>query len=212
MAFPPQQSLGSPRQNRMTQEFNFFEETVQSVSHKTPSRKDEIKRIIEALLCSSSEPIAIEKLKAIIQTSYPIHIQEIRKLLTELQKTYQKHRRGFQIDEIAGGFILRTVKEMFPYIEMLHRDRRGEKLSKAATEALAVIAYKQPITRIEIEGIRGVDSSGTLSSLMERKLIEVVGRLDSPGRPVQYGTTKRFLQHFGLKNIKDLSTLFESAL
>jgi segregation and condensation protein B len=183
---------------------NLFEKSLEKGGENAPTRKNEIKRILEALLFSTNEPLETEKMKEIIETSYPIKNKEVKQLTLELKADYEKERRAFGIFEVAGGYLLRTVKEVHPFVEILHQNKRGEKLSKAAVEVLAIVAYKQPITRVEIEKIRGVDSSGTLSSLLERELVEIVGRLDAPGRPSQYGITKRFLRHFGLKSIEEL--------
>ncbi|MCC5831638.1 MAG: SMC-Scp complex subunit ScpB [Chlamydiales bacterium] len=166
-----------------------------------------MKRIIEGLLFASNEPLPLQKLKEVIQTHYPVRSIELKRLIEELSQEYDNEGHAFQIAEIGGGYLLRTVEEMRPYLDLLHHDRRGEKLSRAATEVLAIIAYRQPITRREMEEIRGVDCSGTVVSLMERGLIEPVGRKEAPGRPIQYGITKRFLQHFGLKDLEDLTNL-----
>lgn len=171
------------------------------------TRKWEIKRIIEALLFSAVDPLSLEKIKEIIHSTYPLSLKELQSYIEELKEEYKE--RAFQIAEVGGGLILRTVKEMHPYLELLHLNRRGEKLSKAAAEVLAIVAYKEVITRAEIDKIRGVDSSGTLHCLLERDLVEIVGRLEGPGRPSQYGITKRFLRHFGLKSKEDLKPLLQ---
>ncbi len=193
----------------MTQDCNFFEQTFDTVPQRTTlSKKEEIKRILEGLLFSSSEPVPFDKLKEIITSTYPLRSLELKVMVEELREEYRLQKRGFQIDEIAEGYLLRTVEEVYVYVEMLHQNRRGEKLSRAATEVLAIVAYKQPITRSQVEAIRGVDSSGTLASLLERGLIEIAGRLEAPGRPAQYATTPNFLKHFGLKTLDDLSRAF----
>jgi segregation and condensation protein B len=198
------------------QNLNLFEKEIEkSHSATSQSRKVEIKRILEALLFSSSEPVPFDKLKEIISSTYPLTRQELKDLIADLSKDYKALNRSFQIDEIGGGYLLRTIKEMQPYLEMLHFGARGEKLSKACSEVLAIIAYKQAAeehfaTRAEIEKLRGVDSSGTLASLLERELVEVVGRLEQPGRPSQYGITKRFLRHFGLKDFSELKSHYQS--
>ncbi|NGX53452.1 MAG: hypothetical protein K1000chlam4_00164 [Chlamydiae bacterium] len=189
----------------MNQNLNILEEkTEKALAGETISRKDEIRQIIEALLFSTGEPIALDKIREIVNTTYPLRSAEIQKIIQALGNEYQEQKRGFEIEEIAGGYMLRTVDAVSSFVRQLHQDRRGEKLSRAATETLAIVAYKQPITRAEVEAIRGVDSSGVLSSLLERGLVERVGKLDAPGRPSQYGITKRFLKHFGLKSVQDL--------
>lgn len=190
---------------------NLLEDTLETTAERTHSTRDrEIKRILEALLFASSEPLPLSKLKDVIQTQYPIRSAELKKMLEALSQEYENEGHAFQIAEIGGGYLLRTVEHMRPFLELLHQDRRGEKLSRAATEVLAIIAYRQPITRREMEEIRGVDCSGTVVSLMERGLIEPVGRKEAPGRPIQYGVTKRFLHYFGLKDLEDLTNLIAS--
>lgn len=190
----------------MPQELNLIESAIEKVSERShQNRHREIKRILEALLFSSSEAVPLEKLREVISATYPIRSRELANLLDELGEEYNQEGRGFQLDQIAGGYLLRTTCQMRPYVEQLHQDRRGEKLSQAATEVLAVVAFRSPITRREIEKIRGVDCSGTVAALLERGLIEPVGRRETPGKPIEYGVTKQFLQHFGLKDLKSLS-------
>ena len=105
---------------------------------------------------------------------------------------------------------MRTCEEYSPFVDLIHRNKRTEKLSQASAEVLAIIAYRQPITRPQIEAIRGVDSSGILQNLLERQLIEPTGKLEAPGRPTLYGTTKDFLQHFGLRSAEELASKRDS--
>ena len=167
----------------------------------------QLKRIIEAVLFSSSAPITFDKLRQVTDAFLPRRPKVIRELIQELQHEYMSQQRAFRLEEIAQGFILRSCEEFSPYIEMIGGSRRGEKLSHPAAEVLAIIAYRQPITRPQIDAIRGVDSSGTLYNLLERQLIEPVGKLEAPGRPTLYGITKTFLEHFGLKDLKQLPPL-----
>lgn len=173
---------------------------------KLKDKKEEahVKRIIEALLFSSNAPVSFNKIQEIVDEFYALKPRAIREILQGLTEEYIVQDRAFRLEQIAEGYILRTCQELSPYIELMHRNRRTEKLSQAAAEVLAIIAYRQPITRPQIDAIRGVDSSGTLYSLMERELIEPVGKLDAPGRPSLYGTTKNFLHYFGFKDVKDL--------
>jgi segregation and condensation protein B len=164
----------------------------------------EIKQILEAVLFSASEPVGIKKLLEIVETYSPIKKDELETLLAQMKQEYEQGECTFQLDEIAEGYQLRTKKAFGPYVELLHRNVKKERLSHAASEVLAIIAFKQPVTRAEIDQIRGVDSSGIMSTLLERQLVESVGKLDVPGRPTQFGTTKKFLQHFGLKSLDDL--------
>lgn len=166
---------------------------------------DHLKRVIEALLFASSEPLSLNKIREITEPILPLKPKEIREVLSALREDYLDHRRAFQLEEIAEGYVLRTYEDYAPYLEQLYRDKRSEKLSQAAIEVLAIIAYRQPITRPEIEAIRGVDSAASIGQLLERSLIEITGKREAPGRPSLYGTTKEFLKHFGLKNLEELS-------
>jgi segregation and condensation protein B len=157
-----------------------------------------MKRIIEALLIATDEPLSIQKIAEIVG----IPQDDIRQNIDELNHDYQATGRSFEIKEIAGGFQIYTLPEFADQVGALHDRKTG--LSKAALETLAIIAYHQPITRGEIEKVRGVDSTGVLMTLLQRGLIKTRGRLPLPGRPIQYGTTKEFLRYFGIKDIIDL--------
>jgi segregation and condensation protein B len=163
-----------------------------------------VKRIIEALLFTSSDPISFNKIREILDHIESIKPKVIRQLIQELREEYISQQRSFRLEEIAQGFVLRTCEEFSPYIELMYRNKRSEKLSQASAEVLAIIAYRQPITRPQIDAIRGVDSSGIIHNLLERQLIEAVGKLEAPGRPTLYGITKDFLKHFGLRDLKEL--------
>lgn len=163
-----------------------------------------LKRIIEALLFVSHEPISFNKLREVLDSVEPLKPRQLQDLLQELAEEYILQQRAFRLEEIAQGYILRTCREYGPYIDLLFRNKRTEKLSPAAAEVLAIIAYRQPITRPQIEAIRGVDSSGVIQSLLERQLIEPVGRMEAAGRPTLYGITTYFLKHFGLRDLKEL--------
>jgi len=165
------------------------------------------KRIIEALLFASGEPISFQKICEILEAFYPFKPAMVRQLIDDLQEEYLSQERAFHLQEVALGFVLKSRAEYTPFIDLLFRNKRTEKLSQAAAEVLAIIAYKQPITRPQIEAIRGVDSSGTVQNLLERNLIEPVGKLEAPGRPTLYGITSHILTHFGLKDVKELPAL-----
>lgn len=164
----------------------------------------EAKRVLEALLFSSREPLAFSKIRQIIEEILPCTPRELLILIQELKIEYESQQRAFELVEIAEGFVLRTRREYGAYVDQLFGQRRPERLSQAATEVLAIIAYRQPITRPQIEALRGVDCSGVVQSLQERQLIEPVGRLETPGRPTLYGVTRQFLNHFGLKSLEEL--------
>lgn len=177
---------------------------AQEQHNREKQARQQVKGIIEALLFASSEPISFTKIREVVDTLQPIRPKLVRDLLQELANEYITQNRAFRIEEIASGFLLRSCEEFSPYIDILYKNKRAEKLSHPAAEVLAIIAYKGPITRPQIDAIRGVDSSGTVYSLLERNLIEPVGKLEAPGRPTLYGTTPEFLKHFGLKEINEL--------
>lgn len=157
------------------------------------------KMILEALLLASQEPLSIKKIAEVIG----LDEKDARILLEDLQKDYEAPGRGLMIRELAGGYTLTTRPEAAEYVDRLLQPR-SKGLSHAALETLAIIAYRQPITKAEIEGVRGVKVDRSLETLLERRLVLDVGRKEAPGRPVLYGTTPDFLKYFGLKNIADL--------
>jgi segregation and condensation protein B len=163
-----------------------------------------VKQVIESLLFASSEPIPLNKIREITDEIYSFKPKVLFEIIHELQAEYDFQQRAFCLEEIAQGFILRTRMEFGSFIEQLYRNRRTEKLSQAATEVLAIIAYRQPVTRPQIDAIRGVDSSAVLAALIERQLVESVGKLEAPGRPTLYGITKDFLKHYGLRDLTEL--------
>jgi segregation and condensation protein B len=160
-----------------------------------------VKEIVEAVLFASPEPVPLAKLCEVARAQK----EKIAEAIGELRAEYRG--RAFGLDEIGDGYILRTQAEYRIYVQRLLHGKQHERLSQAAAEVLAIIAYRQPITRPAIEAIRGVDSSGTVVALVERGLVECVGKLEAPGRPGLYGTTTRFLQHFGLKDLSQLPAL-----
>lgn len=165
------------------------------------------KSIIEALLFATNQPITLNKIREVLEDLFPFKPKEIKQMLSEIQYDYKTQGRGFQLSEIAEGYILRSDPQYSPYIHLLKANKRLEKLSSAALETLACIAYKQPITRAGIESIRGVDSSGIIHTLLERELIEGVGKQNSPGRPTLYGTSRHFLQYFGMNEVQEITNL-----
>lgn len=165
----------------------------------------EKRRIVEALVLSSSEPISAVKLAEIIPYC---DAGEVKDLVNELNTEYAEQDRSFEIWEVAGGYQIRTRAEFSGYLQKLQKER-ALRLSQAALETLAIIAYRQPVTRAEIEDVRGVDAGATVKSLLERHLIRIAGQREVPGRPMLYGTTRRFLEIFGLESLKSLPTLRE---
>lgn len=160
---------------------------------------DEAKSIIEALLLVSSEPLTVKTIASILEREE----LDITYLLKDIKADCEKERRGFCLMEVAGGYLFATRQEHAPYVEKLVKPRLST-LSQAALEALAIIAYKQPITRSEIDEIRGVNSDSSLNTLLERGLIEEKGRKETIGRPILFGTTAAFLKYFCLKSLNEL--------
>ena len=165
----------------------------------------DIKNIIESFLFVAEEPLTIDRIKSILKQA---ERNEIQNALIELSEEYEARKGGFLLREVAGGYQFRTRPEYREWIKLLIQPK-SLRLSKAALETLAIIAYKQPVIRSDIEYIRGVDCGGILRMLLERKLTRVLGRKEIPGRPLIYATTKQFLEIFDLKDLKDLPTLEE---
>ncbi|MGE4358119.1 MAG: SMC-Scp complex subunit ScpB [Candidatus Omnitrophota bacterium] len=168
--------------------------------------RQEIKHILEAILFVHHEPLIIERLKEILEE---VDGRLIRDLIYELKSEYEQEGRGFMIREVAGGFQMVSQPRYAPWIKKLYKTSHTERLTLPTLETLAIIAYKQPITRLEIEEIRGVNVENILKNLLEMNLIRVVGRKESLGRPILYGTTKKFLEYFGLNSLEELPDLEE---
>lgn len=166
------------------------------------------RRAIEALLFASAEPVNSSVLARAVGG---ISGRLARKLVEELRREYDEEGRAFEVVEIAGGFQLLTRAGFIEQIRRLKKVKDSTRLSPAALESLAIVAYKQPVTRAEVEAIRGVGSEGVLRSLMEMKLIKVVGRAKELGAPLLYGTTREFLDRFGLARAEDLPKPAEGA-
>ncbi len=167
------------------------------------SIKPKIKSAIEAMLFVSGEPLPARELISNLEVDNKLVLEIINEMIEE----YKKEDRGIRLIEINGGYQLVTKEENSDYIQKLLKKNRKHSLSQASIESLAIIAYKQPITRIDIDEIRGVKSESALQRLVERNLIREVGRLEVPGRPILYGTTDEFLRQFGLKTLKELPSL-----
>ncbi len=167
---------------------------------------EDIKATFEALLFVSHDPLTMEKLASVLEG---VPKATLKTTMQTLQAEYDQLGRGLQITEVAGGFVMATRPEQSDAIKRLSKVKPSTKLSRSALESLAIISYKQPITRGEIEKIRGVETSGVLRTLLDQKLIRIVGRQEIPGRPMLYGTGKQFLQRFGLRDLRDLPPLKE---
>ena len=163
----------------------------------------ERRRIVEALILGSPDPIPAARIAEIIPYCKPA---AARQFVDELNAEYVKQGRAFEITEVAGGYQLRSLPEFAPYLQQTFKVR-PLRLSQAALESLAVVAYRQPVTRAEVEHIRGVDVGAVLRGLVERKLVRIAGHRDVPGRPMLYATSKRFLEVFELASLEELPTL-----
>lgn len=164
------------------------------------------KQILESLLFASDAPIGLATL---VEVMAGPDKDEIRTLLDEMAIEFEESHRGVALAEIAGGYQLLSRKECAPWIEKMLRSRRKVRLSRAGLETLAIVAYKQPITKTEIDGIRGVDSSGSLHTLLERNLVLIAGRSKAVGRPLLYATSQEFFQYMGINDLTDLPELKE---
>ena len=160
-----------------------------------------IKGTIEAILFVCEKPVTVDQIKEVIEG---VDGASIKETILALQKEYEERQSGIVIVEIAGGFQMLTNSQYALAIRKFFKTRHKEKLSRPALETLAIIAYKQPVSRLDIELIRGVNSDGVTDHLLAKGLVKIVGRKDVPGRPYLYGTTKQFLEYFGLKSLSDL--------
>lgn len=167
--------------------------------------EERLKAILESLLFAAGEPVSLARLGAVLDT---VSRDELKRALKALGSEYAQSGRGFELDEVAGGYQLRTRSEFAPHIRKL-LSARPPRLSRSLLETLAIIAYRQPITRPEIEDLRGVDSGGVLETLLERRFVKIAGRKEAPGRPILYATTPEFLEVFGLKDLDSLPDLRE---
>jgi segregation and condensation protein B len=157
--------------------------------------------LVEALLLSTHHPLTAGRLAELMELP---GTKAIRKAIKSLNEQYEQSDRSFRIEQVAGGYQILTLPKFGEHLKRLHQKEIDSKLTKAALETLAIIAYKQPILRADLEAIRGVACGETIRSLMEKHLVKIAGRAEIPGRPILYGTTKRFLELFGLNSLKDL--------
>jgi segregation and condensation protein B len=198
----------SPVLNEASSNSPYTEEGISAIpeSQEAAWDLDELKKAFEALLFVSHDPLSLEKLTSVLDgVPKPV----IKSAIQELQAEYEEAGRGLKIMEVAGGYVMVTRPELSMYIKRLTKAKPFSKVSRSALETLAIVSYKQPITRADIERIRGVETSGVLRTLLDQKLIRIVGRQDIPGRPILYGTGKQFLQRFGLRDLRDLPPLKE---
>ncbi|MBI2447431.1 MAG: SMC-Scp complex subunit ScpB [Candidatus Omnitrophica bacterium] len=167
---------------------------------------EELKRIIEAILFASDQPVSINEMREVLDGADG---RIIRTVIERLRDEYEKEKRSFKIVEVAGGFQMATDPLYGEWLKKIYKSRQTNRLSGPALETLAIIAYRQPVTRADIEFIRGVNVDGVIKNLMDRNIIRITGRKDVPGRPILYGTTKEFLLYFGLNSLDELPNLKE---
>ena len=167
--------------------------------------REEIKSVVESLLFVAEGPQSLQRFGEILDS---VDGATLHSVMNEIQADYESQNRGIRLVEVAGGYQLRTAKANADWVKK-YLGGRPARMSKATLETLAIIAYRQPITRAEVEAIRGVDVDGVVTTLLERNLIRAVARKDVPGRPFLYGTTPEFLQLFNLKDLSQLPTLKE---
>ena len=165
---------------------------------------DEIKSIIEALILASENPLSVDKIAEVIGVADK---KEISRQLSDIAMEYEERRGGICLQEVAGGFQFRTRSDLAPWIKKLRGLR--SLLTQTSLETLAVVAYRQPVVKSDIDKIRGVDAGAAIKKLLEKKLIRIMGRKDVPGKPIIYGTTKKFLEVYNLQDLSDLPTLQE---
>ncbi|MFA5260807.1 MAG: SMC-Scp complex subunit ScpB [Candidatus Omnitrophota bacterium] len=170
----------------------------------TQPETDFVKNIIEAILFISENPVPLDQIQSVLEE---IPAADIRRTILDLKNEYEENSRGMIIMEIAGGYQMLSSPHYTDAIRRFFKKKVKEKLSSPALETLAIIAYKQPVSRADIEQIRGVNSDGVVAHLLSKGLIKAVGRKEVPGRPYIYGTTKQFLEYFGLKSLRDLPKL-----
>ena len=168
--------------------------------------EQELKGAIEALLFVSGSPLSTDRLKGIFEATTK---EQIERQIAALRDEYESRGSCIMLAEVAGGHQLATRPEYHAWIRKFKSAKVSSRLSKAALETLAIIAYRQPITRVEVEAVRGVNIGGIVRNLMERRLVKIVGKKDVPGKPMMYGTSGEFLSYFGLKDLSALPTLRE---
>lgn len=166
-----------------------------------PEEQPELKRVVEALLFSSDRPVSTTRIAQLCDAEDG---RQVRAIIEDLRREYEEEKHAFRVEEIAGGFQVLTHPRYARWVGRLHTSQQQESLSQAALETLAIVAYRQPVTRAEVEDIRGVHCGHMLRSLVDKRLVKVAGRADELGRPMLYGTTRHFLEAFGLRSLKDL--------
>lgn len=183
---------------------SFFGKVSDKIAKKSSGiegYRSDLHASLEALLFIADEPLTLKKIGSVLSLT---NSNDSKRLLKELQKIYDLENSSFQVEEVAGGFQLLTKAAYHTWLARLYASNTNVQISSAMKEAMAIVAYRQPITRADIEQIRGVNSSEVLRNLLEKNIVRILGRDTTLGRPVLYGTTRKFLQIYGLKSLKDL--------
>jgi segregation and condensation protein B len=184
------------------------QESAANRSAQEAVEEERLKAILESLLFAAAEPVALAQLVTVLES---VARDDVKKALGEMAMAYASGGRGIVLEEVANGYQLRTPREHALYVRKLLA-AKPPRLSRPLLETVAIVAYRQPITRPEIEQLRGVDCGGVLDTLVERRLIQIAGRKEAPGRPIMYTTTREFLELFGLKDLSGLPDLEELRL
>lgn len=205
--------LSDETQDTQKSNLEFQEENPREFSAEAPGESDDaqtghIKGVVETILFINERPVTLAQFKRVLET---VDARIIKNAIELLKDEYARRQSGIIIKEIAEGYQMLSNPLFASYARDFYKTKHKEKLSKPALETVAIIAYKQPVTRMEIELIRGVNSDGVFNSLVTKELIKIVGRKDAPGKPYMYGTTKQFLEYFGLGSLMDLPKLEEFA-
>jgi segregation and condensation protein B len=203
---PVQESQLEPAKDRHMQSTGEQETKSAEGTSLQSSQDQQLKSAIESLLFIAGNPLSLDRLKSIFEEASR---EQIEVQLYSLRQEYETRGSGIMLVELAGGYQLATKPENAAWIRKFRSVKVSSRLSRPALETLAIVAYKQPITRTEVEAIRGVNIGGIVRNLMERRLVKIVGKKDVPGKPMLYGTTPEFLQYFGLKDLSSLPTLKE---
>ena len=202
--FPTRASTDRPANRRLPDVYRLLADVTDRDVPEGELARDAKLALIEAALLAADEPLPPRRLGAAAGVA---STAEVRRLVARLQTLYDEDGTAFQVEELAGGYQLLTRPEYHPWLARLRRVGADLKLTPATRETLAIVAYRQPITRADLEAVRGVQSGELLRQLMEKGFVRIAGRDDSLGRPVLYGTTKKFLQAFGLKSLRDLPSV-----
>ncbi|NIA07359.1 MAG: SMC-Scp complex subunit ScpB [Actinobacteria bacterium] len=165
-----------------------------------------LQSVVEAILFASDEPLEASKIAKVAGAG---DARQVRKLVQELNAEYSRRGAAYRIEELAGGYVMLTLPEYNSWLKQLLQTRQESKLSQAALETLAIVAYKQPVMRVTVEALRGVAAGEMIRNLMEKGLVKIAGRAEELGRPLLYGTTRKFLEVFGLNSLQDLPKVEE---